>query len=191
MEQYTLNIIPLVMMHRVKDKKVYDETQKAVLAFNAPISLIFDEPDMYGTLDKAVEDMEKIFLCAELGGGGTAHPDHIKITDRGIVNVLRHFKILKDYKKNKESELNTILLDTPNSKSFHLSEDEGMIEHIHPLGTFVKKGEEIAKIYNFKNLKHQPKIYKANCSGIIFSHHFPGLIATGDCLSVIGVEQEL
>merc|ERR1711964_706738 len=56
----TLNLLPLIMMHKIKDKKIFDETKKAMLAFNAPISLIFEELDMIGMLDKSVEDMGKI-----------------------------------------------------------------------------------------------------------------------------------
>jgi N-alpha-acetyl-L-2,4-diaminobutyrate deacetylase len=186
----TLDLLPLMMMHKINNSKIYDETKKAMLAFNAPISLIFEELDMKGMLDKSVEDMGKIFLSAELGGGGNANIDYINIADEGLVNILRHFKIFKNI-KNKNKKINTILLETPDKRSFIISEDQGMIEYVVPLGTYVRRGEIIASIYNYKKPATKPIVYKSKMNGIVFMQHFPGLISRGDCLAVIGDEIEV
>lgn len=111
------------------------------------------------------------------------------MTDKGLVNILKHFKIFKNIKKkNLNNKLNTILLETPDSRSFVISDDQGMIEHTIPLGSYVRKGDIIANIYNYKKPIVKPIMYKSKISGVVFSQHFPGLINPGDCLAVIGHE---
>jgi len=47
-------------------------------------------------LDTEVEDMGKIFVGCELGGGGTSTPETVSITEIGVRNLLAHFEIIDE-----------------------------------------------------------------------------------------------
>ncbi len=45
-------------------------------------------------MSTTVEEMGKVFVTTELGGGGTARAETVAIAKRGAANVLRHAGIL-------------------------------------------------------------------------------------------------
>ena len=68
----------------------------------------------------------KIFVTTELGGGGTAPPETIKIAKRGIDNFLIYAKILAG--ETKPSVLPTVSLSMPDENSFICCEHRGLVE---------------------------------------------------------------
>ncbi len=68
-----------------------------LVAFATPVSLDLVELDAEGMLDTAVEDMGKIFIGCELGGGGTTTTDTVAIADTGVRNLLAHFGIIEHF----------------------------------------------------------------------------------------------
>jgi hypothetical protein len=67
---YSLRFVPYISMHYLEDPLLTDRTFTALQAFGAPVALIISEISGEGLLDYEVERMGKVFLCAELGGGG-------------------------------------------------------------------------------------------------------------------------
>lgn len=68
---YSLDLFSYNSMHYLSNEELRENTMAALKAFNAPVSLIMREFTGEGLLDYAVEGMEKIFLCAEIGGTNT------------------------------------------------------------------------------------------------------------------------
>jgi hypothetical protein len=52
------------------------------------------EPDPIGMLDTVVEELGKVFLTTEIGGGRTVSPRTVDIAHRGVVNTLRKAGVL-------------------------------------------------------------------------------------------------
>ena len=67
----TLDFVPSVVMHELDDPVRMEQTKAAILAMGAPLALILKELDTAGMLDSAVEDLGKLFITTELGGGGS------------------------------------------------------------------------------------------------------------------------
>ncbi len=65
----TMMFSPFACYHRLVDTDLMEKAKQAVLAFAAPVSLELVELDAEGMLDTAVEDLGKIFISCELGGG--------------------------------------------------------------------------------------------------------------------------
>ena len=70
--------------HKLKNIELMKKTVAAVKSFGAPISLLLEELDSSGMLDTTVENMGKIFISTELGGGGFVSPRTLKIAEKGI-----------------------------------------------------------------------------------------------------------
>src|SRR6516164_5757690 len=91
----TLDYLPTIIMHEQNDADWNRRTRAALLAFAAPIALISRELDNAVYLDTIAENMGKIALSAELGGAGRLSTRTIAIAETGVLNLLRHFEIVK------------------------------------------------------------------------------------------------
>ncbi len=183
----TLNFVPSAIIHKLEDDKRMEKTISALLAFGAPISLVLKELDAEGMLDTAVEDMGKIFISTELGGGGGVTAETVRVAELGLRNLLRHFGLLDEPVVTRE-ELGleaTRLMHTPESDCFVIAEDEGIYEVVAELGSEVEAGAVIGRVHNHFDPSKAPVDHVAHRSGLLLCRHFPGHIKRGDCAGVI------
>jgi N-alpha-acetyl-L-2,4-diaminobutyrate deacetylase len=179
----TLDFIPFACVHRLPDKNQEARCVAAMEAFSAPYSMMLLEIDSVGMYDTAAEDMGKVFLSTELGGGGSSSACSNIIAKRGIQNVLIHSGILQGEIERSAS----IMLDMPSSDCFTFSEHEGLFEICVDLGVNVAKGSIIARVWPAERTGAAPALYHAKMDGIVTARHFPGLIKLGDCMMVLSV----
>lgn len=180
----TLDFIPFASAHVLENKDQQAACVAAVEAFNAPYSMMLLEIDNVGMYDTTVEDQGKIFVTTELGGGGTSTARSNAIAKKGVRNVLKHVGIMKGEPEMGPSRQ----LDMPDGDCFVFCQDDGMFEAMKDLGEDVEKGEVVARVWPADRTGRAPIEYRAGRSGILVSRHFPGLIKSGDCLAVVGVE---
>jgi len=182
----TLDFLPFAAAHVLPDKEQEQKCFNAVEAFCAPWSMRMTEIDAVGMYDTACEEMGKVFVTTELGGGGTARAETIAIAKRGVRNLLIHAGILAGNLERTESRW----LDMPSSDCFVFADDDGLFEVCFDLGAPVRAGDEIARIYPISKTGFAPATYHAKLDGIFAARHFPGLAKSGDCLAVIGTLEE-
>ncbi len=177
----TLEFLPLAAVHVLDNKKQQEKCVAAMQAFNAPHSMVLLEIDDTGMYDSAVEEQGKVFVSTELGGGGTTTAKTNAIAKKGLRNVLIHAGIVDG-----ELCLNTsINLDTPDDSCFVISEHEGLIEPMVDLGSNVRKGQTIARVWPLDRTGVKAVEYQVFRDGLLAGRHFPGLIKPGDFMAVI------
>lgn len=180
----TLDFVPFAATHILDDKAVEAACFAAMVAFNAPYSVQLLEIDNVGMYDTAVEEMGKVLVSTELGGGGSATAKSIAIAKKGLRNVLIHAGILQG-----EMQVDpTTRLRMPDGDCFVFSENDGLFEPMFDLGEPVNKGDVVARIWPLDRTGVDPVDLEAKLSGILISRHFPGLIKSGDCAAVIGLQ---
>ncbi len=133
--------------------------------------------------DTAAEDMGKVFITTELGGGGTATARSAGIAKRGVANVLRRAGIVA----GKADISPTQWLDMPDGDCFAFAEEGGLIEPLVDLGGTVVKDQVVARIYPIGRTGAQPSEVLAKMDGMLCARHFPGLVKAGDCVAVLAV----
>jgi N-alpha-acetyl-L-2,4-diaminobutyrate deacetylase len=180
----TLCFVPFVGMHVVPDAALMARTREALLAFGAPISLIIEELDTAGMLDTAVEEKGKIFLFTELGGGSGASAATVQIADRGIHNLLRHFRLIE----GEAEPSRTRLMHSPDASWFLTSDDRGILEPLVDLGTEVAADQPIVQIHDPEKPANPPVVCRAARDGLFIGRHAPGLVRPGDCLAVLATD---
>jgi N-alpha-acetyl-L-2,4-diaminobutyrate deacetylase len=84
----------------------------------------------------------------------------------------------------------SVSLDMPGGDCFTFSEAEGLIEIAVSLGSPVRKGEVLARVFPANRTGLAPVEYRARTDGMLVARHFPGLVKTGDCAAVIAVPQD-
>lgn len=180
----TLDFLPYAAVHRLPDPVQQARCEAAMAAFSAPYSMMMLEIDTVGMYDNAVEEMGKVFVTTELGGGGSSTARSNDIAKRGIRNVLIHSGILQG-----EVEMTpSIMLDMPSNDCFTFSENDGLFEICADLGTRVSKGDIVAKVWPAERTGAPPVSYRAKMDGLVTARHFPGLIKMGDCMTVLSVK---
>jgi N-alpha-acetyl-L-2,4-diaminobutyrate deacetylase len=133
--------------------------------------------------DTAAEEMGKVFISTELGGGGTTRAGTVAVARRGVRNLLVHAGILKGEAEQSPSRM----LDMPGGECFSFSEQDGLIEPCVDLGQPVRKGDVIAKVWPADRTGVPPAQYRAAIDGVLAGRHFPGLVKAGDCIAVSAV----
>jgi N-alpha-acetyl-L-2,4-diaminobutyrate deacetylase len=179
----TLDFVPFAACHALEDKAQEARAIATRDAFSAPYSMTMLEIDAGGMYDTAAEALGKIFVTTEIGGGGTATAESVSIAKRGVRNVLKHAGILQGDVEQQPS----IELSMPSADCFTFSQSDGLIEPCVDLGASVREGDLLARIHRIDRLGKEPEEYRANIGGVLAARHFPGLVAIGDCVSVVGI----
>lgn len=179
----TLDFLPFCAAHILPDKEQEAKAFELVKAFSAPYSMKMLEIDAVGMYDTAAEEMGKVFITTELGGGGTATAKSAGIAKRGVMNVLRHAGIVA----GKAEAGQTTWLDMPDGNCFSFAEEGGLIEPAVDLGDEVREGDIVARIHPTGRTGAAPHEIRAKMSGILCARHFPGLVKAGDCVAVIAI----
>ncbi|MBP2234775.1 N-alpha-acetyl-L-2,4-diaminobutyrate deacetylase [Sinorhizobium kostiense] len=177
----TLDFLPFCAAHLLPDKRQEARAFELVKAFGSPYSIKMLEIDAVGMYDTAAEEMGKIFITTELGGGGSATAKSVAIAKRGVSNVLRHAGII-----NGEIEPRpTNWLEMQDADCFAFAEEPGLVEFLVDLGEAVQRGSAIARIYPTGRTGAEPFEVHARMNGILIARHHPGLIKAGDCCAVL------
>ena len=181
----TLDFLPYAAAHELPDKAQEERCFAAVAAFAAPWSMRMIEIDAVGMYDTTAEELGKVFVTTELGGGGTATARSAAIARRGVANVLRHAGILA----GAVQQAPTRWLDMPSADCFGFSAENGLVEFLKDLGDPLTKGEVIARIHPVGRTGQAPFEHRAALDGLLAARHFPGLVQAGDCLAVVATAQ--
>ena len=177
----TLDFLPFAAAHALPDAEQEAAGFAAVAAFGAPWSMRMREIDAVGMLDTAAEEMGKVFVTTELGGGGTARAETVAIARRGARNLLRHAGILA----GAVEAWPTRWLEMPGDECFAFAPRAGLCEPAIDLGAAVTRGDVIARIHDFERTGAEPVEIVAGMDGLLAARHFPGLIQMGDCAAVV------
>ncbi|PWJ88633.1 N-alpha-acetyl-L-2,4-diaminobutyrate deacetylase [Mesorhizobium loti] len=180
----TLDFVPFCAAHTLPDKALERKAFDAVAAFAAPFSMRMIEIDAVGMYDTAAEEMGKVFVSTELGGGGTSRAQTVRIARRGILNVLRHAGIVAGAVEKSKTQW----LDMPSGDCFSFAEDDGMVETMVDLGEPVEEGAVLARIHSVGRTGIAPQEIRAKMAGMLAARHFPGLVKAGDCAAVVAVQ---
>jgi N2-acetyl-L-2,4-diaminobutanoate deacetylase len=181
----TLDFVPFAAAHILDDKTTEEACFAAMKAFNAPYSVQLLEIDSAGMYDSAVEELGKVLVTTELGGGGSSTAQSNAIAKKGLRNVLIHCGIM-------QGELQiapTVDLSMPDDDCFIFSEGDGLFEAMVDLGETVARGDLLARAWPLDRTGQRPTEYHARRDGLMISRHFPGLIQSGDCIAVVGVTE--
>lgn len=177
----TLDFLPFAAAHILPDKQQEAACMAAMEAFNAPYSMKMLEIDSVGMFDTTVEDLGKVFVTTELGGGGTSTAASVAIARKGVRNLLIHAGILDGTPDRGPSTM----LDMPDARCFVFADHAGMLEPLVDLGAVVAEGQPIARLWQTDRSGAPAHPIHARLSGILTARHVPGLLGMGDCVGVV------
>ena len=183
----TMMFSPFACYHRLADEALTRRARDAVAAMAAPISLELIELDAEGMLDTAVEEMGKLFVGTELGGGGTTTTETVAIAETAVRNLLAHLGVIDEEPLSREAR------GLPPSREMHMpdpgcyliADDAGLYETLVDLGAEVRKGDCVGQIHFPERPEREPVVYRAGTSGTVIGRCHKVLVGPGDFLALI------
>jgi N-alpha-acetyl-L-2,4-diaminobutyrate deacetylase len=182
-------IIPSVMMHYLDDAGLMARTRAALEAFRAPVSVIIKETDTAGMFDTTVEDMGKVFICAELGGAGVLTPESMRVATAGVRNILIHCGIIdgEPTVPGWRGWPDSRAFEVPTVDHYVSSPADGMFEPLVEIGDRVEPGQPIARIHVPMHPGHRPILVKPRVGGVLFSRRAATLVRRGDSVGIVAL----
>lgn len=183
---------PSVVMHHLPDAVQMRQTLAAVRDFGAPLALILRELDSGGMLDGAVENMGKIFISTELGGGAFVTPQSLRVADLGVRNMLRHFGFIEG-KPQTPSELGlpeTRLMEVPETGGYMMAWVSGLYEPLVEVGEPVREGQSVGRIHAMDFPDRDATAVNAARDGRLITRAGRGQVRRGDTVGVIAVDYD-
>jgi len=179
----TLDFLPFSACHLLADSEQQARCRAARDAFQAPYQVMMLDIDAESMYDTQVENMGKVFVTTELGGGGTTTPRTVAIAKRGVDNFLIHSGIMSGELLACDEDI--IELDMADSSCYLFSQHAGLLEPCVSIGDMVQQGDLMAKIHSTERTGIAPVEYYAKRGGLVIARHVPSLAKMGDCLYVI------
>jgi N-alpha-acetyl-L-2,4-diaminobutyrate deacetylase len=183
----TLMFSPFACYHRLPDAALTGRAKAAAEAFGAPISLELVELDAGGMIDTAVEEMGKLFVSTELGGGGTTTGETLAVAETGVRNWLAHLGVI-DEKPVSRAERGlppTRAMHMPEPGCTLIADDGGLYEALVDLDAEVSEGDPLGRIHFPERPEREPVVYRAGTSGILIGRSHKVLVQPGDFLALI------
>lgn len=183
----TMMFSPFACYHRLADEALTRRAREAVAAMAAPISLELVELDPEGMLDTAVEEMNRIFVGTELGGGGTTTTGTVAIAETAVRNLLAHLGVID------EKPVSRAARGLPPSREMHMpdpgcyliADDAGLYETLVDLDAEVRAGDPVGQIHFPERPDRAPAAYRAGTSGTVIGRTHKVLVGPGDFLALI------
>lgn len=183
---------PCSVMHHLDDARLMDQTLQGVKAFGAPISLVLRELDNVGMLDTAVEQMGKVFISTELGGGGFVTPETVKLADAGVRNLLKHFRVLEGAPADsaEPDHAPTRVMEVPEEGGYIMALADGLYEPLVEVGEPTLPGMALARVHFPDQPDRPPFDITARRAGVLITRAGRGWVRRGDTVAVIAVDLE-
>lgn len=183
----TMMFSPFACYHRLADEALSRQSKEAVAALAAPINLELVELDAEGMIDTAVEDMGKIFVGAELGGGGTTTPETVAIAETAVRNLLAYMGVLDETPVSRDAQ------GLPPGREMHMpdpgcyliADEAGLYEALVDLEADVREGDSVGQLHFLDHPEREPTVYRAGTFGTVIGRSHKVLVGPGDFLALI------
>lgn len=183
--------IPCSHMVWSKNEEQRSKMIQSMQSFTTTHHLVFPEQpgvDPTTLLPGVVERLGKELVTTELGGAGFATLETITTAKNGLLNGLRHFKVLKG-EPNSRSELNlpaATFIDLRGPAAYHHATHSGLYENLRGCGDRVQIGEVIGLIHDMDSPSAAAVEIFAQQAGVIgVMRGFPR-VNIGDVVAVLG-----
>ena len=177
---------PSTNMHYLPDPEMRKKTMDTAAAFGAPFNTVFWGVDEGATFTSCVERRGIISIGTELGGWGRGHVEGVRVAERGVRNVLKHFGLMEGSPdtRQRDGPPATRHMMVKNASCYSFAPRGGLFEPRNVVGDVVKAGETCGFLHFIEDVDTPPIEVKYNADGILWMSAGPGRVQRGDCVGV-------
>jgi N-alpha-acetyl-L-2,4-diaminobutyrate deacetylase len=174
-------------MHYVADARMRDKTMAAAAAFGAPFNVVFWGVDEGATLTTAVERRGILSLGTELGGWGRVNVDGVRIADRGLQNVMRHFGVIAGEPDTRQEDgaAATRHMMVRDQGGYSFVPAAGLFEPRNVVGDVCRAGELAGMLHFVEDVDRAAIEVRYRRDGVLWMSAGPGRVQRGDVVAVL------
>ncbi|MBB4053643.1 putative deacylase [Devosia subaequoris] len=184
----SLDIIPSSVIEPGRTPEQHAANVAAAQAFGAPIAVVIDNRGDPRTATASAALAGMTVIGTEMAGGGTVSIDALALCRRGIRNVLAHVGVLPASAASQVEKASKLYELT--ALAHVISEDDGVFEPMHRLGTEVVAGELAGRIHFLTQPGRTPVDLQYRASGMVYGRRQPGRVRPGNCCLVVATPYE-
>src|SRR3546814_751569 len=145
-------------MHHLADAPALRRTMAAAGAFGAPYNVVFWGVDEGATFTSCVERRGIISLGTELGGWGRVNVEGVRIAERGLRNILKHFGVLegKPETVQRDGAPETRHMMVPDQSYYSFAPADGLFEPRHLAHDAVTEGDIAGYLHFVEDIDRSP-----------------------------------
>lgn len=174
-------------MHYSADSAVRERTMAAAAAFGAPFNVVFSGVDEGATFTSCVERRGILSMGTELGGWGRVNVDGVRIAERGVRNILKHFEVIEGTPDTVQDDgapgTRHMMVRSPDAYTF--APRDGLFEPLHRTGETVEAGKTAGYLHNPEDLSTEPVELRYAQGGVLWMAAGPGRAKRGDAVAVV------
>lgn len=175
------HFLPSVNMHHVPDDRQMREMVRAGMAWGAPYVFIYRDVGGQGLLPGEAERLGKTTLGTEVGSAAQFGTETLKITERGVRNVLRLYEILADAPFTAPAEP-AQLVAASERDDYIMAPASGIFEPFCEMGETIEAGQPVGQIHSIEQAHLEAWPVLARTSGMVMSRRAFPLTRQGDCV---------
>ncbi|KFC65362.1 putative Succinylglutamate desuccinylase/aspartoacylase [Bosea sp. LC85] len=174
-------------MHYVADVGLRERTMAAAAAFGAPYNVVFWGVDEGATLTSSVERRGILSLGTELGGWGRVNVEGVRIADRALLNILKHFKLMEGSPdtRQRDGAQATRHMMVRNAAGYSFAPSGGLFEPKNIVGDICRAGELAGLLHFVEDVDRPPIEVRYRLDGVLWMSAGPGRVQRGDAVAVV------
>lgn len=174
-------------MHYVADTALRERTMAAAAAFGAPYNVVFWGVDEGATLTSSVERRGILSLGTELGGWGRVNVEGVRIADRALTNILKHFGLMegKPETRQRDGSHGTRHMMVRDSAGYSFAPAGGLFEPRNVVGDACRAGELAGYLHFVEDIDRAPLEVRYRRDGVLWMSAGPGRVQRGDAVAVL------
>jgi predicted deacylase len=174
-------------MHYVADAALRERTMAAAAAFGAPYNVVFWGVDEGATLTSSVERRGILSLGTELGGWGRVNVEGVRIADRALTNILKHFGLMEGEPETRQRDGSpgTRHMMVRDSAGYSFAPAGGLFEPRNVVGDACRAGELAGYLHFVEDIDRAPLEVRYRRDGVLWMSAGPGRVQRGDAVAVL------
>ena len=158
-------------------------------AWGAPYIFIYRDVAGAGLLPGYAESLGKVTLGTEMGSKAQFGPEIVRLTERGVANVLRWAEILEEGILEEEVDdspaAETLVVEASDVDDYLMAPVSGIYEPFFELGDSVKAGAVMGQLHDLERPFREPEPVSACTDGLVVARRSNPLTAQGECVAVL------
>jgi len=179
----SLDIIPSAVIEPGATPEQHAANVAAAKAFGTEIAVVIDNRGDPRTATASAALQGMTVIGTEMAGGGSVSIEALALCRRGVRNVLAHLGVLPQRMASQVTGEPRLYDLGP--KAHVISEEDGVHEPLHELGTEVEAGQLAGRIHFLANPGRVPVELHYRTSGILYGRRQPGRVRPGNCCLVV------
>lgn len=177
----SLDYMPFASIHESPDAEVNRRGKDALMAFGAPLSLIWQTTPDYSYASHACMRHGMPYIGGEYGGCGRVSRQGVGIVERGLARLLVHMGITAPDTAPAPEPIR--LVEFPGRDFFVYAPEGGLFEPATDLGDVVRAGDVCGHVHFVDDPGRTPVACHFKADGFVVCKRHFGRVERGDCVA--------